>query len=56
VGAHDGLGDIVGFAFCGVVGVADGELGLDQAGAQEVLDGLVASVVLELKKRQGTIR
>jgi hypothetical protein len=39
--AHDGVGDLVGFSFFGVVGIADGELGLDIAGAQELLHGLI---------------
>jgi len=49
------VGDIVGFAFFAVVGIADGELGLDVAGAQELLYGLIPCLLLQLKGgRNGT--
>ena len=53
--AHDGAGNVVGFALFGVVGIVDGELGLDQTGAKEVLDGLVASVMAKIWRGTGTI-
>jgi hypothetical protein len=46
VGAHDGVGDVVGFAFRGVVDAADSELGLDLPRANELLHGLVADLLL----------
>jgi hypothetical protein len=54
VGAHNGVGNIVGFAFFRIVGVADSELGLDKAGAQEFLNGLIPRLLLQLQDgRQG---
>ena len=44
--AHDGAGDIVGFALLRVVGIADGELGLDVAGTEKLLDRLVANIAV----------
>jgi hypothetical protein len=55
--AHDGAGDVVGFAFFGVVGIADGELSLKETGAKKLLHGLVAGELLQLegarKRRSG---
>jgi len=44
--AHDGVGDVVGFALFGVVRIADGGLGLKEAGTQELLHGLIADELL----------
>lgn len=53
VTAHDHVGDVVGFALFGIVGVTDGEFGLKEARAEELLDGLISGLLLQLLERRG---
>jgi hypothetical protein len=46
--AHDVVRDLVGFAFFGIAGIADGKLGLDETGTKKMLDSLVANIALEI--------
>jgi hypothetical protein len=48
VGMHYGVGKLVGLAFFGVGGVADGEFGLNETEAQQLLYGLIAHSLLQL--------
>ena len=50
--AHDGIGDAVGFLLFGVIGIADGELGLKKPGAKELPHGLVTGELLQLQGRR----
>jgi hypothetical protein len=44
--AHDGVGNVVGCAFVRVVGIADGEFGLNHTRAQKFLDCLIPCLLL----------
>lgn len=49
VRAHDLMSNPIGFVLFGIVGLADGQLGLDQTAAQKFLYCLVPSLLLQLK-------
>ena len=49
--AHNRVRDIIGFALLGVIGVADSEFRLNDAGAKKLLDSLISGLLLQLKNR-----
>src|ERR1700722_19632943 len=53
---HDPVGDMVCFAFFGIVWMADCELGLDYPVAEHLLHGIVAGLLLELEHGMQRLR
>jgi hypothetical protein len=47
--AHNAIGGCIGLLLLGIVGLANGEFGMDDAGAQQLLHGLVAGQLLQLQ-------
>jgi hypothetical protein len=50
VSSHHTVGDLIGFPFLGISGVADRQLGLDYAAVQEVLYGQISGLPLQGEK------
>ena len=49
--AHDAICGGVGLLLFGIAGLADGQLGMDGARAQQLLHGLIAGLLLQLQGR-----